>query len=194
MEKDNYILIENVSETEVRTILNNLSLLYADTGFVNEIELYNTGKGFLVTFPFNPDFERFQYFVNYIHYPENISTKPKVKGYWTISLDDNTQIDETGKKLLLYVSKNDKEYDNVSVVTEDNRSFLFDFGGKVIDLDNCELTFEKPEVDINKYEKLKNIVLDPEKIKAAKKNNSGCSLSFIGIGVIIVTSVVYIFS
>jgi hypothetical protein len=131
---ENFILIENVTETDIVTVLSNLANLYADTGFTDGIELsqYNNfNNRFLVTFRNTPDLERFAYFVNYIYYPKGFEVfQPLVKGFYQIKHIEAGTDFKPGDWLQIYVSKNDTAFDNVSIVNAANESFLFDFGGK----------------------------------------------------------------
>lgn len=70
----------------------------------------------------------FFFLVNYIHhFITSKGLNADIEGFTTG--DDTPQI--KGKRLLVYVSKHDKEYDNVSVITENNEVFKIDFGGKI---------------------------------------------------------------
>lgn len=155
MLKENFILVENINETAISAILSNLADLYSDTGFTHGIELSRhatSNRKFLVTFRNNPDFDRFAYFVNYIHYPADVEVLGIfVKGFYQIK-EVNATIDfKSGEWLQLYVSKNDTEYDNVSIVNADNKEFLYDFGGKIKNLGFTEERYHLPSIDKNEY-------------------------------------------
>tara|TARA_Y100000589_G_scaffold109458_1_gene104018 strand:- start:177 stop:1139 length:963 start_codon:yes stop_codon:yes gene_type:complete len=74
------------------------------------------------------DNDHFFYLVNYLEYPEGIEYNVEIKG-----LTKGKNIDKrlNDKELLVYISKNDKEFDNVYVVTNENKHYKIDFGGKV---------------------------------------------------------------
>lgn len=83
----------------------------------------------------------FFFLVNYVHhFITSKELKADIEGFTTG--DDTPQI--KGKRLLVYVSKHDKEYDNVSVITENNEVFKIDFGGK-ISTEGRERDFHSPD-------------------------------------------------
>ncbi|NDV45407.1 hypothetical protein [Flagellimonas sediminis] len=67
------------------------------------------------------------FLINYLKYPVDIKGPIEILGY--------TGRDETsdfkGQDILIYVSSDDTEYDNVYVVTENNIHFKIDFGGGI---------------------------------------------------------------
>lgn len=69
----------------------------------------------------------FYFLINYLKYPEGVAYSVDIQGY-TIGESDSAF---SGQKVMAYVSKNDKEYDNVYVVTEANVHYKVDFGGTV---------------------------------------------------------------
>ncbi|MCR8666241.1 hypothetical protein NO995_00965 [Aestuariibaculum sp. M13] len=159
---ENYIIVENATERHLEDILMNLANLYADTAFVNGIQLYrkkDTYDSFLILFTNQPDFERFNYFVNYIKYPEGYdSFSPLLRGYYQISDIERDFEFKTGDWIMVYVSKHDTEYDNVSLVNIRNENFLYDFGGKVKKLGSQEELFNLIPFDKNDYHHLIDII------------------------------------
>lgn len=129
--------------------------LYKTTPFVNGIELHeelDQQESFLILFPEQPDFDRFAYFVNYIEYPINQQgLAPAVVGYFYTQLAPNKAPHLVGEIVMVYVSNKGPEYDNVNIVTENNDSYCFDFGGKVYKLDDNENSFEIQVVDQSNY-------------------------------------------
>ena len=66
---------------------------------------------------------------------------------------------------MVYVSKNDRDYDNVNLVNNKNESYLYDFGGKVKRLQTIEEMFKLISFDKNNYYHILNIIPS----KSAKK-------------------------
>jgi len=159
MLQQDFILIKNVSEENASTILSNLATLYAESGFTNGIELARNEAlpgTLLVTFQNPPDFERFAFFVNYVHYPEGVELfNHEVKGFYKVKQHESEIKFKPEDWLQLFVSKNDNDFDNVSIVTESNEAFLFDFGGKTKNLSFAEQQYELPAIEKTEFSLVK---------------------------------------
>ncbi len=59
---------------------------------------------------------------------------------------------------MVYVSKNDKEYDNVNPVNEKNDSYIYDFGGKIKKLKSAEEMFKLISFDKSNYHHITDII------------------------------------
>lgn len=106
---------------------------------------------FVVTFPFDTDFATFCFFVNYLHYPNNIKYKPNISAWASTKAGDDWMTNEIiNKKVMLYIPIDDKDYDNVYLTTEDNIGYKMGFGvGEESQrLNNPRKTFEKL-IDLN---------------------------------------------
>lgn len=166
---ENYIIIENVDEKDVETVLMNLANLYSKTDYVNGIQLYrkkNKRNSFLILFTNQPDFERFNYFVNYLRYPEGYENfKSFLRGFFrTTELKENYSFN-VGDWLMIYVAENDTEYDNISLINEENETYIYSFSGNSRKVNNIENRFKLITFDKNDYHHLIDII--PE--KTAKK-------------------------
>jgi len=152
-----------------------LANLYADTEFTKGISIFKSYKNeFVINFRNNPDFERFKYCVNYLHYPEVQSYEGKVFGYWTISETDNLK-QHLHKRVLLYVSENDTEGDNVYAIFEgaDKPAKLgFAIGDDYQELKEKEFEFGEPEIDKSIFQLIETI--DPT-VTSKKESSSGCA-------------------
>ncbi len=172
-----YILVENVSSSDLSTILSNLANLYSDTGYTNGIELFksiSSEQKFLVSFQNNPDFDSFAYFVNYIHYPADVEVSGiHVRGFYEVKTGDSNKDFVPGESLQLYVSKNDTEYDNVSIVNAKNQGYLFDFGGKTKRLEYPDEKYHLSGIDRTSYSLLK--VINPSSAMSKPKSTEGSS-------------------
>lgn len=152
---ENYIIVEKVRESDLETILMNFANLYSETEFVNGIQLYRkkeTVDSFMILFSKSPDFERFNYIVNYLKYPEGFENfQAFIRGFYrTIDININAEF-ITGDWIMVFVSEADKEYDNVSLVNEKNESYLYDFGGKIKPLKQIEEKFNLISTEIAEY-------------------------------------------
>ena len=159
---ESFIIVENVNEKELESILMNLANVYADTEFVNGIQFYRRKDkfdSFLILFSNQPDFERFNYFVNYIKYPSDYEKfSPFLRGYFRTSEIKEKSEFNVGEWIMVYVSKNDKEYDNVNLVNDKNENYLYDFGGKIKKLKSAEEMFKLISFDKNNYNHILDII------------------------------------
>ncbi|MFL9845501.1 hypothetical protein [Flavobacterium rhizosphaerae] len=158
----NHIVVKNINEDDLQNILMNIANLYSDTEYVDGIQLYREKQkydSFLILFTNQPDFERFNYFTNYIKYPEGYENlSHSVRGFFKVS-DVRKQYDfNVGEWLMVYVSKNDKEYDNVNIVNCENKTYLFDFGGKIKKLNVIEESYKLIPIDINSFHHIIDII------------------------------------
>ncbi|AXG74506.1 hypothetical protein DVK85_09775 [Flavobacterium arcticum] len=71
----------------------------------------------------------FAFFVNYLTYSKK-DVWVHVEGFTTAY---NTGFDKSvrGKNIIMFIPETDDEYDVVYVVTEDNKSYKYDFGGGI---------------------------------------------------------------
>lgn len=104
----------------------------------------------------------FFFLVNYMIYPEGMEKYDvEVTGYTVGHKGSKFE----NQKLLVYIPKDDKEYDNVYVITEGGQHFKVDFGGIVTE-QSRKGDYIKPELmNLVAHEILK---VQPEKLKAKK--------------------------
>ncbi len=95
---------------------------------------------FVCTFPFDIEFETFCYFINYLHNPAGHNPMAKVVGWTTTRAGDPwiTAMSEN-KNVMLFISPDDTEHDNVFLTTSDNIGYKLRFA-----LGEDELLLEKP--------------------------------------------------
>lgn len=113
---------------------------------------------FAVTFPYDIDFDTFCFAVNYLEYPTDIKWNADVRAWATTKSNDEWITEKSAnKKVMLYISAFDKEYDNVFLTTQDNIGYKLGFaGGKEIKLlDTPEKSYEVQAIEINDIAKLK---------------------------------------
>jgi len=173
MDKNKYIYIIGPEEEQLIGAVQSLANLYANTEFTKGISIFKCDKNeYVINFRNNPDFERFKYFVNYLHYPEVDSYEAKVFGYWTISEFDNLK-QHLYKRALLYVSENDTEGDNVYALLKgaDKLAKLgFATGREYQHLKVKEFEFSEPEIDRSEFKLIETI--DPT-VTSKKKSGEG---------------------
>ena len=174
-----YIYIEGLTKEEVVEIVQDMSNLYADVEYSKGIKIFESNKNsFIINFSFKPDFERFKYFVNYLHYPEVENHKAQVRGYWTIDNGDGLPENHSSQRVMLYVSDSDEEGDNVSATFDQELSsykFGFAVGKEYEPLKKMELKFDEPIVNATEYKLIKTIQPDLTTLK--KSSSKGCFLT-----------------
>lgn len=105
---------------------------------------------FIITFPYDIDFELFCYLINYICYPlKATGTMPEVVG-WTKAADGNGWIkkDIAGQNIMIYVPKDDTEHDNVFITTEKGKCYKFDFDGTTIAQREVIEPYRQPDFNV----------------------------------------------
>jgi len=152
---DNLIIIKGGAYNEVKKALCQWMNLYSnDLPKDIHFRLYKNGHdSHLLQADEQLDNERFYYLVNYLNYPEGIHYNVDIVGFTTGKIDDKFK----NKKLLVYISPNEKDFDNVFVTTSENENFKIDFGGKITETSGNkiyrlpnDLTFNNPEIITNK--------------------------------------------
>ena len=113
-------------------------------------------KQFVITFPYNIEFDQFCYFVNYLKYAHDLSLKPdykpQVKAWCTTKPEFAWMTDEiANKNVMIYIPDWDKDYDNVYLSTQDNLGFKMGFamGEEHQKLDKPVIQYEKMTLDLN---------------------------------------------
>lgn len=159
--KENYIIVENVSAQDIESILTDFANEYPDANPVKGIQLYakqNDARSFLVGFTNRPDFDIFSFCINYLRYPRGFENfDPYVRGYFRTENLHTGGGFNMGEWVVVYLSENDTEYDNVSVVNENNHTYLYSFTGKTKKMDLSEERFERVERNINDYRHVTDI-------------------------------------
>lgn len=166
--KQSFIVVKEISENLLCESLMDFANQYSDKKFVENIILYKK-KGtetFLILFTNVPTFDHLCFAVNYITYVETPTKKlPLVFGYFLNNSESNPHYFLTDDFVKVYVSKNDKEYDNVNIVNQSNETYLYDFGGNISKLLLIEEPFDIPTFDIKNYDHILNISPAPKEIK-----------------------------
>lgn len=139
---DKLVLVEDVSETDMKKILQDFCNSYNEDSVRAVPRLHPLSENkFAVTFPYNISFDLFCYFINYVNYPTDFERSFKTLGWATTASGDawiNAQ--NVNKKVMLYLSETDTEYDNVFMTTADNQGFKMGFA-----IREQNQALEKPE-------------------------------------------------
>lgn len=194
MNTKEYINIEGIGQDKIIEAVQAMADLYSNVEFSNGIEIFQSKENqsrFILNFSFRPDFERFKYFVNYLHYPEVEDYKAKVRGFWTVDSMDRLPPIHLNKRVMLFVSDLDEEGDNVHATFErESNSYKLGFaiGEEYKALNNFELEFDEPKIDPAVFDLIKTIQPDPS-VKA-RQSGKGCLLT---LSIIIASTAWFVF-
>lgn len=145
---DKLIIVEDVKEEEISKIVQDFCDAYNKerTQVLPRLVQLSNNR-YAIHFPKNITFEILAFFVNYIQYPISFQKEFSVTAWTTAKL---SKIDLSEKRMMLYLSKNDTECDNVFLITEEGVTIKYDFGGKQLLIpENLERTYIEPDVSID---------------------------------------------
>ncbi len=139
MERDQIILIHGGAYTDVKKALVQWIVLYKEAvGPDFQFQLYKLDRGqHLIQVDARVDNEHFFYLVNYLYYPEGIHYKVVVEGYTTWRDMD----------VLVFMPEEERQPDNVYLVTTEKQVFKIDFGGKVNEVVMTK-EYSRPDIDL----------------------------------------------
>jgi len=124
---DKIIVIKGAGYDDIENAVQQFSLKYdidAATLRINKVAVSAT----TITFPFDIAFDRFCFLVNYLYYPEHIIYSADIKAWAMLSkVDEWADVQLAGKKIMIYIPPDDKEYDNVFMTTTDNEGYKMTF-------------------------------------------------------------------
>ena len=178
MSSNNLILIEGGTEGKVKKALKQWIDVYIDS-LENGLtfEFYKNGlEKYVIKADDRLSNDSFFYLINYLKYPEDIDYDIEIEGY---TIGKNKDILKN-RKLLVYISADDREYDNVFVTTNERSNYKIDFGGKITEVYEIkdfkrppELKLNRPEIfEVNNSEFLEKLeaTLEAKVDKRFKKN------------------------
>ena len=148
IKNDKIVLIENVKSEDFKNALQKFCNTYnqENSRVLPLLTILGENK-FVVTFPYDTDFETYCYFINYMYYPNEIIYKPTIKAWTSTSQNDNWMTNEiVNKKVMLFIPSDDKDYDNVYLTTSDNIGYKMGFamGEEKQKLNNPRQTYVEP--------------------------------------------------
>lgn len=157
---DKIILIKNLKLDYLKQAINQLCNMSNQNQYIVLPRLTVLDNQYVITFPYDIDFDQFCYFVNYMKYAHELSLKPdykpEIKAWCTTKPDYAWMTDEIANKpVMIYIPDWDEDYDNVYLTTQDNLGFKmgFAFGEEHKKMDNPVLQFEKMPNDLDLYNK-----------------------------------------
>jgi len=158
VQNDKLVIVNNATSTEMDSILTSFCNMYNQESYQSQPRLFQISeKQFAITFPYNTDFVKFCFFVNYVHYPAGFKKSFDVTG-WTTTKSGQTWITEksANKSVMLFIPLEDTEYDNVYLTTEDNIGYKLGFavGHERQLLNSPNKYYTKPQIEIEELAKI----------------------------------------
>ena len=128
-DNDKIVTVKNVNDKEIKQVIQQFCDVYNQETFrALPILSSISEKEFVITFPYDIDFETFCYFVNYLHYPNDIIYDPEIIAWGTTKSGDSWMTDELiNKQVMLYIPEDDQDYDNVYLTTSDDLGYKMGF-------------------------------------------------------------------
>lgn len=168
----NIIVVENCNLNNIKDILNDWRWFYSELA-INSVEFkcWNIVEDKLILLANEKlSNELFVFLVNYIKYSNGKESKIEVKGY-TKAEDENVFPNEIlNKEVLIYLPKDNKEFDNVYAISEDNITYKIGLSGNQSKEESL-INFSKLKFDINRLGNPNIIKLNknPRQVKKEKE-------------------------
>ena len=149
---DKLVIVDNISKTEIDSILTGFCNMYNKESFQAQPRLYKLSeRQFAITFPYDIEFEIYCYFVNYVHYPMGFDKSFDVTAWETTGQANGWITEKTAnKKIMLFIPEDDSEHDNVYLTTDDNIGYKLGFamGEEKHPLQSAKRRYFAPKIDI----------------------------------------------
>ena len=147
---DKLIIVNNAKHEDVRKAILAFSKMSNEGDLTVVSRLFKISEtASAITFPYDVSFEQLCYLVNYLKYPTDINYDAEVTG-WAGTRQTDQWITEklVGKAVMLYLSDEDTEYDNVFMTTSDNTGYKLGFavGEETQILDRPQKQYSPPPI------------------------------------------------
>lgn len=162
-ENDKQILVKNVDYNQIKKAVQDFTKNYGNPHQSHLKPISRLHKAdnnrIVITFPYDIDFEIFCYYVNYLKYPFDLKYKANVTG-WTSTKSTynwlNTEFEN--EKTMLFIDPNDREYDNVMLITEKSKTYKIGFaiGEGLQNHNNTILKYRPTDFKNSELEKLES--------------------------------------
>jgi hypothetical protein len=123
------VLVTQASYDEIKVVITGFCNLYNNESFEALPKLTSlTDDEFIITFPYDIEFDLFCYFINYIKNPIGLEYKSKVIAWTTTGQAEGWVTEKSAhKKVMIFIPEDDKEGDNVFLTTDDNIGYKLGF-------------------------------------------------------------------
>lgn len=157
IENDKLILVKNLKLDYLKQAIEQFCNIYNQETYIAQPRLFVLDNEFVITFPYNIDFERYCYFINYLENAHDLSLqsdyKPDVIAWYSTRIGDAWMRDDlVNKKVMIFIPDWDEEHDNVYLTTQDNIGYKMGFalGHTSQKLDRLVKSFEENPIELTK--------------------------------------------
>lgn len=126
---DKIIVVNNAVHNDIKKALTEFCNIYNKNDYAALPRLWQlSANKFVITFPYDIDFQTYCFAVNFLNYPIDIKWNAKVYAWCTAHETDQWITEKSANKtIMLYLAVDDKEYDNVFLTTQDNIGYKLGF-------------------------------------------------------------------
>jgi hypothetical protein len=156
IENDKIIVIKNLKLDYLKQAIEQFCNMSNQSKYIALPKLTLLDNQFVITFPYDIEFDQFCFFINYLKYANDLSLKPdykpEIKAWCTTKSGFSWITDEiVNKSVMIYIPDWDKEYDNVYLTTQDNIGYKMGFavGEEHLKLVKPAIQFDKVKFDVN---------------------------------------------
>lgn len=156
IDNDKLVLVKNLKLDYLKQAIEQFCNIYNQETYFALPRLFILDNQYVITFPYNIDFERFCYFINYLENAHELCLqpdyKPVVKAWCSTKSGDAWMKDNiVNKNVMIYIPEWDEEHDNVYLVTQENLGFKMGFaiGEASQKLDRPLVNYENNPIEIN---------------------------------------------
>jgi hypothetical protein len=167
VENDKLIIVTNLKVDYLKKAIEQFCNNYNQQQYIAIPRLNIFENKYIITFPYDIDFERFCYFINYLEYADQLCLKPdykpEVQAWCSTKKGDSWMTEESvNKRVMLFIPEWDKDYDNVYLTTEDNLGYKIGFalGESHIKLDKPAKIYQNPPSDLLIKQSMQTIDFD----------------------------------
>ena len=156
IENDKLILVKNIKLDYLKQAIEQFCNIYNQETYKALPRLILLDNEFVITFPYNIDFERYCYFINYLENAHELCLQsdynPDVKAWCTTTTEDAWMKENiVNKNVMIYIPDWDEEHDNVYLITQDDLGFKMGFalGEASQKLDRPLKRFEENPIELS---------------------------------------------
>jgi hypothetical protein len=156
IDNDKIVVIKNLKLDYLKQAIEQFCNMSNQNKYIALPRLTLLDNQFVITFPYDIEFDQFCYFINYLKYANDLSLKPdykpEIKAWCTTKSGFAWMTDEiVNKSVMIFIPDWDKEYDNVYLTTQDNIGYKMGFavGEEHHKLDKPVIQFDKVTFDLN---------------------------------------------
>jgi len=152
---DKIVIVKHIEFNYLTQAIIQFCKLYNQEGFIVLPRVVKENYLFVITFPYNIEFDKFCCFVNHLGNAGELSNKPDyrpyVKAWCTIQTTDPLFINEmTNKKVMLFFPESEMKLDRMYLTTYDNQGYKMNISqGNILNIPDPVIRYENIPIEIN---------------------------------------------